>query len=66
MAKAMGCLKRSGLYMASLIHDGALVDSADASFVDIDGLGRYVRAGTGLDGTFAMKPLELSDNDRAW
>jgi hypothetical protein len=60
MAKAMGYLKRSG------VCDGVLVNFADASLVEIGGLGRYVRAETGLDCTFAMKPLELSDKNRAW
>jgi P4 family phage/plasmid primase-like protien len=66
MVKAIAYLKRSGVHVASLIHDGVLVDSADASLVDIDGLGGYVRKATGLECTFAIKLLELREKDRAW
>eukprot|EP00873_Tetraselmis_striata_P009643 jgi/Tetstr1/429907/TSEL_019772.t1 len=66
MVEAIRYLQAADVHVASLIHDGALIAAEDQERVDIEALGEHVRNSTGLKCSFAMKPLELDEEDMAW
>lgn len=66
MLSAIGYIQSGGVEVASLIHDGALIKATDEHKVDLEELGDHVRESTGLECSFAIKPLDLDDEDKAW
>eukprot|EP00873_Tetraselmis_striata_P027955 jgi/Tetstr1/448219/TSEL_035507.t1 len=66
MLETIKYLRASGVEVASLIHDGALINASDKHLVDLEKLGSHVRDATGLECSFAVKGLDLSEEDQAF
>jgi hypothetical protein len=66
MLAAIEHLRASGVEVASLIHDGVLVKSSDENNVDLEELGGHGSRTTGLKCIFAVKTLDLCEDDTMW
>eukprot|EP00873_Tetraselmis_striata_P020411 jgi/Tetstr1/440675/TSEL_028984.t1 len=66
MLETINRLRAAGVEVASLIHDGALIKASDEHLVDMEKLGSHVRNATGLVCSFAVKSLDLNEDDKAW
>ena len=66
MVAAIDFLQRKGIPVASLIHDGVLIPVEKIQLVDLAALNAAVKSATGLPAEFAVKPLELDEEDEAW
>eukprot|EP00873_Tetraselmis_striata_P028812 jgi/Tetstr1/449076/TSEL_036289.t1 len=66
MMSAINHLRGSGVEVVSLIHDGALVKACDEHLVDQEGMGDHVREATALECSFAIKSLDLNEDDETW
>ena len=69
-ARAITCaierLKARNVEVCSLIHDGVLVDTADAEGLDRDALAAEVSHLSGVPCRFDVKPLETDEEDEAF
>ena len=66
MMAAMEFVRSKGVEPSSLIHDGLLVPVSATSLIDCEALGEHVRNATGLQCSFAVKPMTLTDDDLQW